>query len=45
MAREILAEDPTPIGYELWDGQRKVSEHRKRDGLGRAPEAHKRRRT
>ena len=44
MAREILSEDPTLIGFDLWDGQHQVA-HRKREGLGRAPEARKRRRT
>jgi hypothetical protein len=31
--RELLAEDPTLIGFELWDGQRKVAEERRRAGV------------
>ena len=30
MAREMLAEDPTLIGLQLWDGSRLVAEERKR---------------
>jgi hypothetical protein len=31
--RELLAEDPTLIGFELWDGPRKVAEERRRAGV------------
>lgn len=31
-ARELLAEDPTMTGFELWDGTRQVAEERKRTG-------------
>ena len=34
-ARELLAEDPTLIGFELWDGQCKVAEERRRAGVCR----------
>lgn len=34
-ARDLLAEDPTLIGFELWDGQRKVAEERRRSGTQR----------
>lgn len=34
MAREILSEDPTLIGFEFCDGQREVAEERRREGLG-----------
>ena len=27
-ARELLAEDPTLIGFELWDGRRTIAEER-----------------
>ena len=35
MAREMLAEDPTLIEFELWDGQRNVPEERRRAGVSR----------
>jgi hypothetical protein len=35
-AREMLAEDPTMIGYDLWDGSRQVAEERRRAGVKRA---------
>ena len=35
-ARELLAEDPTMIGFELWDGQRQVAQERRRVGVSRA---------
>ncbi len=41
-ARELLAEDPTLIGFELWDEQRKIAGERRRAGLSR--EATKRKR-
>jgi hypothetical protein len=31
-AREMLADDPTLIGLQLWDGMRKVAEERRRAG-------------
>jgi hypothetical protein len=32
MVREMLGDDPTLIGFQLWDGQRAVAEERKRAG-------------
>ena len=34
-AREMLGEDPTLIGFELWDGPRQVAEERRRAGVSR----------
>ena len=36
MAREMLSDDPTLIGFDLRDGARKVAEERKRAGVSRA---------
>ena len=45
-AREMLAQDPTLIGFELWDGSRNVAEERRRAGVSlhptRAPAAKRR---
>jgi hypothetical protein len=35
MAREMLSDDPTQIGLQLWDGTRKVAEEWKRAGASR----------
>jgi hypothetical protein len=35
MAREMLAEDPTLIGLQLWDGPCQVGEERRRAGASR----------
>ena len=32
MAREMLSDDPTLIGFQLWDGPRQIAEERKRTG-------------
>jgi hypothetical protein len=32
MAREMLSDDPTLIGLQLWDGTRRVAEERRRAG-------------
>jgi hypothetical protein len=32
VAREMLSEDPTLIGFQLWDASRKIAEERKRAG-------------
>jgi hypothetical protein len=32
-SREMLADDPTLIGFELWDGSRKVAGERRRAGV------------
>jgi hypothetical protein len=32
MAREVLRDDPTLIGFQLWDGSRSVAEERRRAG-------------
>jgi hypothetical protein len=33
MAREMLSDDPTLIGFDLWDGSRRIAEERKRAGV------------
>ena len=50
MAREMLSDDPTPIGFQLWDRSRKVAEERRRVGAtprsrNRAPSARRSPRT
>ena len=40
MAREMLSDDPTLIGFQLWDGPRQIAEERKRTGA--APRGSKR---
>ena len=32
MAREMLSDDPTLTGLQLWDGPRQIAEERKRTG-------------
>jgi hypothetical protein len=45
MAREMLGDDPTLIGFQLWDGSRQVAEERKRTGVTRADTKRRRRST
>jgi hypothetical protein len=45
MAREMLSDDPTLIGFQLWDGSRQVAEERKRAGVTQADTKRRRRST
>jgi len=43
MAREMLAEDPTLIGFDLYDGTRQIAQERRREGSGSAGKQRQRR--
>jgi hypothetical protein len=43
-ARELLAEDPTMVGFELWDGPRQVDQERRRVGVSPASSVRRSRR-
>jgi len=44
-AREMLGDDPTLIGFQLWDGPRKIAEERRRAGVTGANTKRRRRST